>query len=368
MKTIVVVTTTNGSGNHLLAELFVVFGFKQISPNPMVFWPLYIKARREPQKICTNPGVLGSSYAEKRPGKNRETFDKLCRSWGYSADSRDLMSVDEAVTLFREIVFDCIEDDRLVILHDFEYIHPLTSTNGGKGLFEWSQDEADDAFRLLLRSLNQPTSRLKFLCFLRRPSSIYHSMKERFSDQQDDEERVARIVGYFDRIGEIRDREDLDRLVVKYEDLCTKPRECLEEVQGWLGLGEDRQAIADALLIVQPLWEKILPAPESSNGKTLAEIARRYGYDSEREALMSRPLMQYSRRVIHDLNLVKKAFAGNLRSSSAIFRHRFSLPARCIMGLTRLLPGLRNRWMSLMMEQERLGLEGTTAQPELFKL
>jgi len=224
-KNVTFLATTHRGGTHLLREIFVRFGFKEVARNPLVFWPLYLRAVAHPLEDCP----FGWS-----PNKEKMTNEKclkaLYSSWGYDPDSPDWLAEETAKKVFGEIISNRIEDSNLLISNMFEYNQPSPEGDDGS---VWTQSDSDQAFRLLSESLRATGVSAKYLAVIRHPLSLYMSTQERSPKKSEQQWRINQIAGFYRRVEDIQADDSLNHYLLRYEDLCNKPRHIIEELIHW---------------------------------------------------------------------------------------------------------------------------------------
>ena len=365
IKNLIFVVSTNGTGNHLLAELLGSFGLKRINDNPAVFWLLYLKTLADPQGLCSCPKISASQGRM----TNEEALKKLYNSWGYQLKPSEMLSESIAKATFKEIICEKIRERDLVLMHAFEYIHALTVHDKQGNIYSWSQGESDNAFRLLIESLDDQSINIKYLCLIRHPLSIYLSMRERFGEHMEHGERIKRIVGFFRRIENIKS-EGVDFLLIRYEDLCENTNYVLRGLVNWIFNNSEncQYAVQDALLIPQKASKKN-PSPKiEDDTDLLKEIASRHGYPWKDNTSFLNIMNMQIETYIYDLGIITKALLGKLDSTTIITRHKFSIPARLLIWLVRHMPFFYSKLELLRKKHKQMGINGRTVQPEDFTL
>ena len=367
-KNILFVISTNCTGNHLLEEVFVSLGFKRIHENPMVFWPVYQKAINHPEGICFNPRIKRHSLFGKDDLTNKEVFKRLYESWGYNLKLSEIYSQETITNVFRQIISDKIREKNLMIMHNFEYIHPLKIEITPGIIYNWSQSESDSIFNYITQCFDKDSFNVKYLCLLRHPLSIYSSMRQRFKEISH-ENRINNIVGYFRRIENIQTNNKLNYFLLKYEDFCERPEYFLRKLLSWIFPNGQEQDISKALGIIQRPSPK-RPAVKMRNEdiSQLENIAKKYAYISKEDVNFIFLLRTNIDKYMYDFKIIAKILSGNLNSPSVVYRHKFSFLGDKLIGLIKHTPFLRSRWRCLQEKHTFLSRNGNTNQPGDFNL
>jgi hypothetical protein len=340
-KTVMFSVTTNGSGTHMIREIFVSMGFKHLGTNPMRLWPIFVKASADPNGTC-HPLLVGKG----KNLTNEEALRDLYGSWGYHPDADELHSEALAKQLFGEILCQKIPDQNLLITHDYIYIHGM-KLDYDSSYLSWSQEESDQAFGLLVDSLAEAPLKAKYLTVVRHPLFLYQSVLERGGLVSDS--RMGRILGFFRRVDGVKADDSLDRYFLKYEDLCSEPDRCVREITDWTFPDGDAGQ-------KEAMWQKAHQIPQQRPAgaqpqddgnidlSQLAELATRYDYGLIEQTGSNFWARTKLARYFYDVGLVVKLISGSLTSSAALRHHKLTIPASMLLRVLRRVPGLSHRW------------------------